>query len=177
MKIKIFIHEGYTAYHLSIQYRGDEHHIELFLNESGVIDVGGRRYSIRSDDPQLLDLVLPRIQSQSDIDAVVKALSPIGRVQILKLGRENITPRLDAYCNAFELAGFMGDIWVEQEGEVLLDRSYGASTEDEQQKLYYIASVSKQFTAAGIMQLVEEGRIDLRKSINAYLPPEFQSDK
>lgn len=42
---------------------------------------------------------------------------------------------------------------------------------------FHVASITKQFTAAAIMLLVEQNKINLEESINAFLPAHYRSDK
>jgi len=51
-------------------------------------------------------------------------------------------------------------------GKVNLEKDIDATTKHQ----YMIGSVSKLFTGAAIMQLVEQGKIDLEEDINKYLP-------
>jgi CubicO group peptidase (beta-lactamase class C family) len=51
-------------------------------------------------------------------------------------------------------------------GKVNLEKGIDATTKHQ----YMIGSVSKLFTGAAIMQLVEQGKIDLEEDINKYLP-------
>ena len=58
--------------------------------------------------------------------------------------------------------------------------AYGPATLDAPNRLdtvFHVASMTKEFTAAAIMQLVEENLIDLEGSINSYLPEQYRSDK
>jgi hypothetical protein len=57
---------------------------------------------------------------------------------------------------------FRGNIFAERNGRVLLEKSYGLAVEgwnipNTTQTKFEIASVSKQFTAAAILQLAEAG--------------------
>jgi CubicO group peptidase (beta-lactamase class C family) len=64
---------------------------------------------------------------------------------------------------------------IARRGDILTERAYGLAgvqndvpvTTDTR---FALASLTKQFTAAGVMMLVEEGRIDLDASILRYLP-------
>jgi CubicO group peptidase (beta-lactamase class C family) len=63
---------------------------------------------------------------------------------------------------------------VMQDGKVVYAKGYGfANLEHEvaakPETVYQLASVSKQFTAAGVMLLVEDGKINLDESIRTYL--------
>lgn len=72
---------------------------------------------------------------------------------------------------------------ISRNGAIVAARAYGLA--DVQNSVpvtpetrFDLASITKQFTAAGIMLLVEEGRIDLDASIRTYLPdaPEEWAD-
>lgn len=70
---------------------------------------------------------------------------------------------------------FNGNILVVHNGEVIINKSYGHFDFEANQKLkpndcFYLASISKQFTALLIMQLVEEGHVNLDASLLNYLP-------
>ena len=74
-----------------------------------------------------------------------------------------------------EYEGFNGSILVAQNGEIIYKNAFGLAdmewdipnTTDTK---YRIASVTKPFTAILILQLVAEGKLDLHKPINTYLP-------
>jgi CubicO group peptidase (beta-lactamase class C family)/imidazolonepropionase-like amidohydrolase/Tol biopolymer transport system component len=64
---------------------------------------------------------------------------------------------------------------VIRRGEVLLARGYGVAelengTAVTDQTMFQSGSMGKQFTSAGIMALVEDGKIDLEASVRRYLP-------
>lgn len=67
-------------------------------------------------------------------------------------------------------------ISVVQDGRVLALKGYGYADAEEEREVdpartvFRIASVSKTVTALAIMQLVEQGKIDLHEDIGAYLP-------
>ncbi|WP_410767766.1 serine hydrolase [Fontibacillus sp. BL9] len=73
-----------------------------------------------------------------------------------------------------QLAGAI--VVVVQDGRVLLNQGYGyADAEarkpvDAEKTLFRVASVSKLFTAVGIMQLAEAGKVDLNANVQTYLP-------
>ncbi len=166
-----------SDYHISIQYQGVNHSVDLHETKTGAVEIGGRRYSIASDDGGLFRACLIRLGSLPDIKAAIDNLSLIGRVQRVVSGDEAISKRLDSHCEAFVRAGFTGSVLVEKDGKVLLDKEYGVAASEGERKPFYIASLSKQFTAAGIMQLVEREMIELDKPINMYLPLELRSEK
>lgn len=96
--------------------------------------------------------------TRSDVDAWLDGLVP-------------------AALNSTGIAG--AGVTVVHDGKVLSTRGYGkadtgtgdtpAQPVDPQQTLFRIGSVSKTFTATAIMQLVEQGKIDLDADVNTYL--------
>lgn len=65
---------------------------------------------------------------------------------------------------------------IVKDGEVLAERGFGYADAERQspvdpaQTVFRIASVSKTFTAVAVMQLAEQGKIDLDEDIRTYLP-------
>lgn len=84
--------------------------------------------------------------------------------------------KIDEYIQKYnELGQFNGDVLVAEDGKVLLSKGYGMS--DFENKIpnkadtkFRLASVSKQFTATLIMQLIEKGKIKLDGKLSDYLP-------
>ena len=65
-------------------------------------------------------------------------------------------------------------------GEVVLSEGYGVAnletgTRVTPQTMFQSGSLGKQFTAAGLMALVEDGRIGLEQSVREYLPETHSS--
>src|SRR3954466_11568301 len=64
---------------------------------------------------------------------------------------------------------------VVKDGKVVLTKGYGSADVDanvpaNENTAFEIASVTKQFTAAGIMLLVEDGRLKLDDTVGKYVP-------
>lgn len=79
-------------------------------------------------------------------------------------------------CQDVKELGIPGAVFVVvQDGKVLLQKGYGyadldnKTPVDPQKTVFRIASVCKVFTAVAVMQLVEQGKIDLNRNIEAYL--------
>lgn len=75
----------------------------------------------------------------------------------------------------YESNDFNGNILVAHHGKVIVNKSYGhfdieANKELKPDDCFYLASISKQFTALLVMQLVEEGKVNLNSSLLNYLP-------
>lgn len=70
-------------------------------------------------------------------------------------------------------------IAIVKDGEVILEKGYGLSDIDQQievdatETVFEAASISKVYTFSAVMQLVEEGKIDLAEDIREYLPKDY----
>lgn len=80
-------------------------------------------------------------------------------------------PALDRWLRrAADSAGFSGVVLVERGGRVLLDRAYtpagrrGLTTES----AFWVASTTKQFTAAAVLKLVDQGKLALSDSLYRF---------
>jgi len=83
-----------------------------------------------------------------------------------------------------DFGGFNGAVAVSHQGNVLYKKAFGFANMEwgipnETDTKFQIASLTKSFTAVLIMQLVNEGKLDLQKPISTYLPdyPKENSDK
>ena len=70
---------------------------------------------------------------------------------------------------------FNGNVLVSTDGNIVYEKSFGYSDYRRRKPLslgsvFEIASVSKQFTAMGIMMLHDEGRLDFDDPVTKYLP-------
>jgi CubicO group peptidase (beta-lactamase class C family) len=87
--------------------------------------------------------------------------------------------RLDSYLQ--EMAAkehFSGAALVMREGNVVHAKGYGLATGNRANQVdtaFHVGSITKQFTAAAILQLVEKGVLKLDDPINIHLPPRFRS--
>ena len=92
-------------------------------------------------------------------------------------GRPAALTRIDSIVTA-ELARNHvpgASVAVVSRGEVIVAKGYGLAnvetgTATSAETIYRIGSLTKQFTALGIMQLVEQGKIGLDEAITRYLP-------
>lgn len=86
------------------------------------------------------------------------------------------TQRLDSVYSAhFERNEFNGNILVAEKGKIIFQKSYGIANEETNEKLnvqtsFELASVSKQFTAMGIVQLQKEGKLSYSDLVSKYIP-------
>jgi CubicO group peptidase (beta-lactamase class C family) len=84
-----------------------------------------------------------------------------------------LNPLMQAQMEERHIAGAV--VAVVQDGKVLFSQGYGlADVEgnkpvDPETTLFRLGSISKTFTFTAVMQLVEQGKLDLNADINAYL--------
>jgi len=74
-----------------------------------------------------------------------------------------------------EMTLFNGSVLVAENGEVIFKKGYGLANMEwdipnEADTKMRLGSITKQFTSMLIMQLVEDGKIDLQDKITTYLP-------
>lgn len=103
----------------------------------------------------------------------VVAVNPAGRT----LSREDADAWLDGYMpfalHSGDLAGAV--VVIVKDGQVLTARGYGYADiakrkpVDPERTLFRPGSVSKLVTWTAVMQLVEQGRLDLDRDVNTYL--------
>ncbi len=86
--------------------------------------------------------------------------------------KKELHTKLDEIVKQHELMGM--SVLLLHDGEIVTQQNFGLR--DDRQKLpvndstyFRVASISKSFTATAIMQLVEQGKLDLDVPVNAYL--------
>ncbi|MFD2588358.1 serine hydrolase domain-containing protein [Croceitalea marina] len=86
------------------------------------------------------------------------------------------TQQLDSVYSAhYDRNEFNGNVLVAENGKIIFHKSYGIANEETKEKLdintsFELASVSKQFTAMGIVQLQKEGKLSYNDLISKYIP-------
>jgi CubicO group peptidase (beta-lactamase class C family) len=83
--------------------------------------------------------------------------------------------KIDAVLAAAVPSGFGGAVLVEKDGEIVLKAGYGfadrqAKTPFTVDTIAQIGSITKSMTAIAILQLAEEGKLDLKAPAKTYLP-------
>ena len=84
--------------------------------------------------------------------------------------------RFDAVISHYERCGYLrGAVLVSQHGQIIYSRGVGEAnqlthTPNTPQTRFGIASITKQFTAALVLQQVDAGRIRLDNAVSDYLP-------
>jgi CubicO group peptidase (beta-lactamase class C family) len=98
--------------------------------------------------------------------------------------QENITERrpnektlkLDTlYAELYDKGAFNGSVLIAEDGQIIFEKSYGLADEQTNRKLndstiFELASVSKQFTAMGIVQLKKDGKLSYQDDITKFVP-------
>lgn len=106
-----------------------------------------------------------------------RRLLPILAVLLLPriaLAQQPASP--DAFIEAYTKEhGFNGSILIQKNGAVSYARSFGLANlpfkvPNTRQTKYKIASITKVFTSVLILQLHEQGKIDLNRTVGTYLP-------
>lgn len=75
---------------------------------------------------------------------------------------------------------FIGVVLAVVNGDLIHAKGYGRAQDEISNSIntkFHVASITKQFTAAAIMQLLERKKINLEESINEFLPSRYRSDK
>ena len=89
---------------------------------------------------------------------------------------DSITQKLDEYLHAANKVNkFNGNALIAQKGKILLQKSYGyknfaAHVLNDSNTIFQIGSITKQFTAAVILKLQEEGKLSVHDKLSAYFP-------
>ncbi|NAS32532.1 serine hydrolase [Flavobacteriaceae bacterium R38] len=93
-----------------------------------------------------------------------------------QIQKNNPAQQLDSLITYSHNNGmFNGSIAILKNDTLVFNQSYGYVNKNSKNKInaetiFYIASISKQFTAMGIMMLQEKGLLDYDDSIDKYLP-------
>jgi len=92
---------------------------------------------------------------------------------------EVVEPRIDEFLTKMvDEEHFSGVALVAKNGVVVHAKGYGLSDVGSPNNVgtaFHVASITKQFTAAVIMQLVEAKTLNLDSSINRYLPEQYRT--
>ena len=128
-----------------------------------------------------LTIAVAQGPAPSPLMSPAPVLQPATPLPELALPRELTKPDLEAFLDALipaqlqnrDIAGAV--VAVVRDGEVLLSKGYGYADflakkpVVADQTLFRPGSISKVFTAIAVMQLVEQGKLDLDRDVNDYL--------
>jgi CubicO group peptidase (beta-lactamase class C family) len=103
----------------------------------------------------------------------------ITTITILFIGQvtfgQNKIQKIDSLFTFCNNGKFNGNVLIAEKGKVIYKKSFGFSNDTTKQKLnensiFELASISKQFTAAAIVMLKEKGKLSFDDNISKYLP-------
>lgn len=95
---------------------------------------------------------------------------------LFAFAQKSKSERLDSLFTVLhQKKAFNGNVLIAEQGNVLFEKSYGLANEATQQKLntqtvFELASVSKQFTAMGIVLLAKQGKLNYDDKMSKYIP-------
>jgi CubicO group peptidase (beta-lactamase class C family) len=110
---------------------------------------------------------------KAKLTAIIMAMGMLLPFKAL-LAQDAKTGKMDSLMNAFATKGkFNGSILVARKGEVVYKNGFGYANAENKIKntpgtVYFIASLTKPFTALRIMQLVEQGKIKTTDVLASY---------
>ena len=92
----------------------------------------------------------------------------------------DLSAKIDNYLQDCVSNGFVGSVLVARNGDVILSKGYGLADKKNgiratSSTVFNIGSITKQFTAAAILKLVEQGKLHISDPISKYLknvPPD-----
>lgn len=102
-----------------------------------------------------------------------KLLIALFLLPVLAAGQTRL---LDQYINAeAKVGGFNGSVLVAKQGKIIYQKTIGFRDPEQKhalnvQSVFELASISKQFTATGILQLKEAGKLALSDTLRQYFP-------
>jgi CubicO group peptidase (beta-lactamase class C family) len=93
---------------------------------------------------------------------------------VVSLAQKNISTLLDNYMQAqVDVNEFTGTVIVAQKGKIIYEKAFGMADREWNipntvQSKFEVGSVTKQFTSACILQLVEQGKLSLDDKLSKY---------
>ena len=90
--------------------------------------------------------------------------------------QKNYTSQFDDYMmEQIKVNDFSGNVLVAQKGKVIYEKAFGFADRELNVKnnpgsKFQVGSITKQFTACGILQLAEAGKLKLNDTIGTYFP-------
>ncbi|MCE1200907.1 MAG: beta-lactamase family protein [Bacteroidia bacterium] len=97
-------------------------------------------------------------------------------ISVAVFGQDPRAARFDSLFSALTIANsFNGNVLIAENGKVIFEKSYGLADESSKRPLnsgsvFELASVSKQFTAMGIVLLNKQGKLSYGDNISKYIP-------
>lgn len=164
--------------------------VNFYEQKEGTLQIGRSRFSYEcpAEMREKVECILAGLSGQPSIEHFKSKLIEANKVgSITSVASPVIMPesptgkKMDAYLQKLEnLIQFRGSVLVKKGGRIILQKGYGqanAEAPNTPQTVFHLASVTKQFTAAAILKLVDEGKMRLEAPIKDFLPPDLYSEK
>lgn len=189
-KIMVPLRNIFEELNYEVKWNGKEEKIKIF-HDSGEIELGiGDSDTILKKARTFMPLEFLSnrtnlILGLDNNEQIIKINNPKKNVEgYFEMTKdENIKTELNDYMKSLEEnKNFYGSVLVAKDGKVLLNNGYGFAdlnqkTKNKSGTKFAIGSVTKQFTAMGIMQLVEQDLIKVDDKISKYIPSAPYGDK
>lgn len=121
-----------------------------------------------------------------NLSSLILLLIIIGFISCNNKQSNSITPtvedtRINNYLKACQANGFNGSVLIVRNDSIILNKGFGLANKEDSipntsKTIFDICSVTKQFTAAAVLKLVEEGKLNLSDSLGMYFKA-IPSDK
>lgn len=121
--------------------------------------------------PPLLEQVVP-----ATITPIPTLVNENNSVTMEPVGNDDRGQQMIAYLNQeLDRGNFMGTVLVADDGHILVNEGFGLADvqtgmPNHPQTQFRLGSITKQFTAAAILKLQEQGLLDVQDPVAKYLP-------
>jgi CubicO group peptidase (beta-lactamase class C family) len=101
----------------------------------------------------------------------------------LQLPAQTVEQKIDELLTAYAKQNKLnGSVLVAQQGKIIYQKGFGyrnaeTKTPNDVNSIFQIGSITKQITAAVIMQLQEEGKLSVQDKLSQYFPGFSNGDK
>lgn len=122
----------------------------------------------------------PRKTSKADLRKIdterkVRLKEREQRAKANAKSHEALTKKLEALMDGYKERGFSGSVLVAKDGKALLKKGYAMADREAKRAnapdtLFDIGSVTKTFTAAGILRLEQDGKLRLDDTLGKFFP-------
>jgi len=95
----------------------------------------------------------------------------------------DLSTEIDNYITTYEEMGiFSGTVLVAENGKIIINKGYGYAdleldVKNQKETKYRIGSLTKQFTAAAVMQLAEQNKLKTEDKLSKYIPDYPRGDE
>jgi len=138
--------------------------------------VGWYSFLKNYNNPKTQNIIMKKYLFTLSAFAMLASCSPKKKTVVFQVIQNEKTEKLDSlYAEHYRKGEFNGNVLVAENGKIIFQESYGLANEETKEPLnietaFELASVSKQFTAMGIVQLQKEGKLSYSDVISKYIP-------